>query len=67
MTVWYTDISHTLLTNKQASKNINKAIVSIMLFEVSNKVYPDYGAVIHPSGLALHSGLTALISFLSID
>lgn len=38
-----------------------------MLLEVSNEVYPDYGAGIHPSGLTLYSGLTALISFLSID
>lgn len=38
-----------------------------MLLGVSNEVYPDHGPGIHPSVLALHSALTALISFLSID
>lgn len=56
--------THLLTTHIQ---NINEIIISIILLEVSNEVYPDYGAGIHPSGLTLCCGLTALISFLSIN
>lgn len=47
--------------------NLNQIIISILLLRLSHEVYPDYSTASHPSALPPHSGLTALISFLSIS